>query len=901
MKPVSVLFVGLLSLVCNGIYATIKLGVSGSRAFPAHLGAAVFDVERSTSFIALSQAVGGDDGQYAVSMVNAFQNQYQGVTPSKIRIGSVYDQDNPLFGKKILLLTLTDHAPMVVADDAPNKVFVIRNAGTFSSFLLSSPVLKLDDGIDCTRIEGLNGFLSQGAFFAVLRGVQPFGADDSTITFGAVQLDETQKTIVISQGETALVNKAAEFLKITNDLASIEPHVAMGVSEHLQAHYTGLRVVAGGAAGSGARAVFMGLDIPIAPDAAVEADSIIGTNVLGTAVRMYHVATMWATTGLDYLIVVGGVEPNPGDKARSVSALPLVGYGEGFGRLAKKDSEITTLVNAYSKKQVVGRAFSQAAAAAGEIPAPVDAASLVGGNGVLPGDVVQLLVSKDTVFVAVANDDLVHGGMFASTALFDGDGRIVGWTDWAPAGGVAENAVSSFLDRANGLWYSMRGATWADVLEVERTQWQVSTWGSALNEIFGQDEHGVQSVVDFPSKHPAFSQDGDNRTSLVCLTGNGKVALAQSGYTDATDCFRAKSSIATIQKNSTAQPADAYVWDEGAVAELGAIITADIVSHGGNSWLVVGGRNGAAVLCRPDGSGWVTGALGKNFAGLPTDLAWKKFYFGDAVRKICADGDVFFVLSESALYRYTPSPELFLDGGPGLLLATSDSFAPQYDDVRFSDFFATKQLALLATDAGLWRSGNAKDIKTVANQQTVAWTKVNLPESMYCVTRLYPISPTGINSDILSNDRGGNLLVLSSSVGRHGTEVYRFALRPVLGAGLVTNDTIAPLPDCFTVAWTRDEITEDPYKTYFVSRGDYRNYVATDGALWLFSRNAYAPSRAPAFVEVLPQAYRTMSTLGPSTSHAVWAAHNGSGMGPLCLRSSDGSWLVGGSYIYGQN
>ncbi len=901
MKPVAVLFVGLLSLVCNGIYATIKLGVSDGRAFPVPLGAAVFDVDRSVSFVALSEATGGEDGQYAVSMVNVSQDFYQGVTPAKMRIGSVYDQDNPLFGKKISKLALVEHAPVVVSDDQPNSVYAIRNPGTSGTFLIASPVFKLDNGLDCSRIENIVGFPAQGAFFAVLRGAQPFGADDSTITVATVGLDEAKKTIVIKQSDTALVHKASEALKINEDLQDIEPAVAQGVSEHFQTCYTGLRVISADEVDAGARAVFLGLDIPIAPDDAIEADSIIGTNERDTAVRIYHVATMWTTTGFDYLVVVGGKEPNPGDKKASVSALPLVGYGEGFGRLAKWDSKIETLVNVYNKKQVVGRAFSEAALAAGDIPAANDDSVVVGGNAVLPGDVLQLLVAKDTVFVAVADDDEVHGGMFSSTALFDKDGRIRGWTNWAPAGGIGTKAVAGFLDQANAVWYSMRGETWDDVVTVERTQWQESNWGAKLDEFFGQDEHGVQCVVDFPRTHSAFSQDDDNRTSLICLTGNGKVALAQSGFTDPNDdCFRVLGAIGTVEKNSTARVADAYLWDGQVLADIGAIITADIVSYGGNSWLVVGGSHGAAVLCRPDGTGWVTGALGSNFDELPQDLMWKKFYSGRAVRKICANGDTFFLLTEESLHRFTPTPGLFLGGGLGPLLADSTSFRPQYPTVRFSDLFVSNELALLATDVGLWRSGNGKDVRD-ASSLTVGWQLVELPESMYSVTRLYPISPTGISQDILGDERGGNVLALSSSVGRNGSSVYRLALQPVLGGDEVSNETVALLPDCFTVIWSRNEITEEPKRTYFVSRGDYRNYVATDGALWLFSRNAYAPTNAPAFVEALPAAYRSMSTQGPSMSRVVWAAHKGAGMGPLCLRSSDGGWLAGGSRIYGQN
>lgn len=903
MRPVAVLFVSLLSLVCGAMQATIKLGISNGRVFPAPLGAAVFDIDRSQSYVALSEALAGEMGQYAVSMVGAGDEFYQGITPEKIRIGAQYDQDNPLFGKKISLLTLVDHAPLVVVDDTPDRVYTIRNPGTSSLFLLSSPILKLDTGDDCTRVVGLAGFPSKGAFFAALQGDQPFGSDDSTIMVGAVGVDEEQKTIVVKQTNTALVNRSLEALRINEDLQLIEPEVAFGINEHFQTCYTGLRVKSADQVGAGARAVFIGLDIPIAPAEAIENDSIVATNEQDKSVRIYHLSSMWTTTGLDYLIVVGGVEDAEGDKKRSVSALPLVGFGNKFASLARQDSEIYTLVNQYNPKQVVGRAFYEPAIEAGHIPASDSPAVVVGGTGQLPGDIEHLLVVKDTVFVAVASDGAVHGGLFASTALFDKEGRIIAWTDWAPAGGVSTKAVAGFLDQANGLWYSMRGETWNEVTTVERTQWQESSWGISLNEVFGEDAHGVQCVVDFPRNHLAFSQDDDNRTSLVCLGGNGKVALVQSGYTDADDCFQALTSVGVIEKNSTANNgADAYLWDSGVIADLGPIITADIVwnTTDGLSWLVVGGSNGAAVLCQPDGNGWETGELGSGFAGLPENLVWKKIYSGGAVRKICGIADSFFVLTEDSLYRFPATTDMFLGRASGVLLARSDSFGIQYPEVHFSDFFVSNQLALLATDSGLWRSGNGKDIRSAQNAFSAAWTMVTLPENMHSVTRFYSVSVDHLPSTMLGRD-GGNVLVLNASVGRHGSNVYRFAIKPVAPGEFVSDDTVSLLPDCFSVEWTREEVSQEPFRTYFVSRGDYRNCVATDGSLWLFTRSAYAPTNAPAFVETLPPRYRTMSTTGASESRAIWVGYAGSAMGPLCLRSSDGSWLVGGSRLYGQN
>lgn len=898
MKPVTLLFVGLVSIFCGSMQATIELGISDGSKFPVPLAKAVFDEEASRSYVSLSQVVGGSQGNYAVSMINSYENEYRGIVPERMRIGSNYDQENPLYGALVRHLGLVEHAPFVVSQNELNKIYLIRNPGTSGTFLLESPIFTLDSGVDADEIVSIVGSPDKNFFYAVLNDANPFGTVGSTITVGSVGLDKEQKTIAVKQGETALFTVNSEAIKINNHLANISPEICMEISAHLQSCYTGLRVTAGGGAGSGARSVLMGLDIPMAPDAAILADSIIGSSVPGSLVSCYHIATMWATTGLDYLIVVGGVEAAAGDKDATVAALPLVGYGQGFGRLAKKNSKIETLVNSYDNKQVTGRAFSEEAAVAGDLFAANDQAVNVGGSIDLPGSILQLRVVKDTVFVTIADDGEVSGGVFSSTALFDGDGRISGWTNWTHAGGVAKQSVNAFLDSNNALWYSMLGDTWNDVTSVQRTEWHNADWIGPVDEYFTKDAHGIQGVFDFPLNHPAFSQNLNERISLFCLTGYQTVSLVQSGYTDLTGCYRPTDRVMAVAENKTTVGADAYVWNNGALAEIGAIITADIVSDGGYSWLVVGGSHGAAVLCRPDGSGWVTGSLTTGFGNLPPDMFWKRFYTSSAVRKVASANGCFFVLTEDQLLRYRPTRELFLGGGTASVVVAN---ASELGATRFADFFVTGPLGFLGADNGLWRTGNGKDVVSVAANSAAQWKRIDLPESMISVTRLFGLSGTGISSDMASDPRGGHLYVISASVGRHSTSLYRFAIRPIDGIG-VTSETVALFPDSFVVKWNTALISDELYRTYFAHRGDYRNHGATDGALWLFTRNSYAPTASPAFIEALPRNYRTMSNLGTSTSRAVFIAQNkGPGIGPLCQRSSNGAWLAGGSYLYGQN
>ncbi len=903
MKRIAALFVGMASLVCGFAYASTTLTIAEAKPFPAHLSTAVFDVDRSCSYVGLGAPVAGVDGVYAVSMATPFDIVYRGVTPEKIRINALYDQANPLYGKQIALLGLVNHAPAVVIENEPNKLYLLRNPGTSSAFLLPSEVLKLHDDTASERIVQMVGFSGEGSFFAALTAPgSPFGqGDDSSLTIGTVQINEGQKTIELQQGTSRAVTIGSSSLKITNDLQSIGASVCMCVSEHLKTAYTGLQVVSGAGVGSGARAVLMGLDIPMAVDAAVAADSVVATSNVNKAVSIYQIDTMWTTTGLDYLVVVGGVETVPGDHNKKVYALPLVGLGSGYGTLAKKDSAISIINSPFSAKQVIGRAFSEVATGAGDLFTSTDVAAVVGGDVELPGPVMRMWVQKDAVFSVVAQDDALAGGVFSSQALFDGDGRITGWTSWAHAGGCTHPAVASYLDATNGVFYTMEGATWNDVTSVNRSEWAKSLWAQELSLLFSDDAHGIQGVVDFPSNHPAFSQVAAERCSLICCTGYGKVAFAQSGFTDGADCFRETTNLSSIERNSTQNPADILFWDSGVIAELGAIITADIVTDGTYSWLVVGGSNGAAVLCDANGHGWNIGALASGFANLPTDLVWRRFFSGAPVRKICANRNQFFLLTEESLERYDSAATLFLQANArGTLLVTSDSWGTG-SFVRFSDVAVSESAALLATDQGLFRSGNAVDVRTSTSFGATRWAKIILPESMHSVTRLVPIAAPGIPSAFCSDERGGNVLAVSGSVGRSGTSVYRLACQYLAAGVVVSDDTFSLLPDCYMMQWARESVGSDIHRTYFVSRGDYRNHVATDGALWLMSCNTYAPSNIPAFVELLPQEYRTMLLMSSSGGRVVASAHSGGvAMGPLVRRSSNGSWLIGGSTLYGQ-
>ena len=391
----------------------------------------------------------------------------------------------------------------------------------------------------------------------------------------------------------------------------------------------------------------------------------------------------------------------------------------------------------------------------------------------------------------------------------------------------------------------------------------------------------------------------------MVATGNQQVLLLQSGA-DVGTLFTPTTNITstfTSKNGSLADfvaPVQAINMTGGdALRQIGPIIAAEIVSDGTFSWLLVGGSFGLAVLANADGSGWPQGALTNGFAGLPTTMTWKLLTPWQQVRKIIADGDTVYVLTARNLMRFTASQTNFAttNSSLGTVIASAINLVGKLG--TFSDMLVSGPLALLATSYGLFVSGVGSDVATASNEAAVGWQPFALPESPGPVTRLFPISPTEFATDFAKTDRGGNIYVLSAAVGAQQVGVYRLSIQGLpLSGGQVTQDTVSVF---------EDQYVEGQLSTYFYI-GDYRNFVATDGASLFLSRSAYYPTLQSSYLQVAIPGLRT-GVFNQGTKGQVFFSpvlqkdafdvpvFVPSRMGPIVQRSATGSWMIAGSKI----
>lgn len=905
MIRISYLRFSLLFLLCtNQVKATISLAAIKdiSITFPFAIQEYAYNKGSRYFFVGAHSAPAEQYKNASISTIGPTNNYFIGLTPEKITIDTQKDQPNPLYGAIIEHLALLDNCPLVVASTAPTKLYTIRSFGSNSSINLLSTDELLDANHEiCNGIAAVAGIANRQSFLAI---VSPHGGSFGQLN-GAFVPGTLQKTgsdispqYILKPAESVSLDINSEALKVGDPLTSIDNSANLPLSiygcEKLGVFYSGYAVTSANNNESGARSVIYGAGSKITPDEVLSTDSIIGGNNVPaqTIFCTHHVATMFTSTGLDYLIVVGG-KGDPATTKQNVFALPLIGTGEHAGTLAKKTAIPINFYNTALNNRLIGRAFIESPAHIGDLFAPTDDdiyRAKVGGEGTLPGDIQNIFVEKDTVFVSVfTNGAHEHGGIFASQALFYANGCIMGWTDWHRATGSMSPQYGLVLDNVLGLFTFLNGATSDTINSVERTQWGVSSFNNSINILSSGIKSGFQFFTDFPRSLPAFNQEVGNHISLICATGYQTVLIAQSGYDDA--FFEAQESLnhtAFATDASTRigidSSTDSIYFTGGILNDLGGIIAAEIVCDENFSWLLVGGNGGLAVLANEDGEGWTKGQLGPNFENLPLNLFFQKIGSFKNIRKLIAQNNQLFILTTDSLYRFTVSANAFAQEPDIVLLASAkdlfDSTTASFSDVIFSG-----DLALLATSEGIFRVGNNHSI-VQDSFQNINWTQIALPEGAGSVTRFFVISPTEKITDFATSVRGGNVYVLNACVSLNQARIYRLSIQG-------PSDHISDQ----TVTLFQDHFFENMNPTFYYDRGVYRNFVATDGALLLLSRSSFYPVQLNGTLEAVNPAIHT-GVIPVAGAPQTLLSPRSLSVGPLFFRSVNGSWMVGSDHTY---
>lgn len=863
----------------------------------------------NTSGAIFTGAGAGSSNNFSVALAMRNATSFVGLTPSTVALNNIVDQENPLFNQQVAHLGLAGIAPLVSLTIDPTIMYVIQDYNNLNAIsVLATPALNDATGAVTSGIGALGSDTIKPIIPSTVSTLMAlvasngsggvYGSVGSGVAVGILQKIENSNPVQYSistvnavtgeaGNQACPLDKTSTALKNTNDLTSLTNPV-LYYDDPTGIFFAGFTADPGV---GGARAVVRILGSTkislgeITPTAALQADSIIGTNDGARNVTIYDLKTMSTSTNVEYLLVLGGTKAVNGQ--RSIFALPLVTtLDNNVGVLANINVAPITQFSPNPPYLFVGRGFVTPATAAGQLYDSTSVPAIVGG-GELPGDVTAMTTYNDAVIASIA------GGVYITQALFDTNGAIAKWTPWVRAAGTTANIYDIAIEPLTGNFIYANGATSSTVNTIQRTGWsKTGVVQTAVEPFFDKDSAGIQGFFNYPNVAVSLGGSG-TAASMVIATGYNKVSLVQTGVA-------VTNSFVSIDGSLTgfSAPAQQITISGGALADLGAITSAALVQVVGQAWLFVGGNGGLAVLANDDGSGFdpVLG-VGAGFSNLTSTMKFRKVGNYSNVRKLLP---VYFasVLGDyttiQTLHILTPAEYGWSQISQAALAIggtwSAGTFASASSLVgsrgTFSDVAVSVPLAILATSKGLYRIGNDVDVTTFPAESEANWTQVSTPESPGPVTRLVPLSPT-----LDSNDFGqaGNLYALAAAVSTSQARLYRFVVNIV--GGTVTDTTVQLFPDYYHAELT-DPTVGSP--TFFTSLGDYRNYFSTNGSHFYFSRSAYLDALPIVHTILVPLRTGTIglgNQQGPILTVPGYRA-----MGQLVSSSATGSMYAYGDF-----
>lgn len=700
----------------------------------------------------------------------------------------------------------------------------------------------------------------------------------SHISFVDVRTDaDAPKALPIRLDHPALAwgNAAHSFL---------HTHIPVEWSDMVKTWYVPLHVKASLKENSGACALLVahydekkGIELkPFVSFAVLEEDSIVTTAKPGQEIGVFHTASLGTTTWLPYLVVVGGAG-NEGK--RQVSALPVVGGPDmkTRGTLAKKNQIPDP---DFSHGELTRRTFLEPALEPADVPQVNEPAVCVGG-GLAPGEVTRLHVCGDAVFVAVEASEETCGGLFHSQALFDGEGRIVGWTPWQPAGGINEPVKHFDLDEVGGgnYWYIPSSAR-----EVMRTEWKPdeitsdNSLSSTLTAFFKTVPSGIQGLKAYSHQEVGMSKVTGERASFLVATGYERVVLVETGN-DTSGSFAPITHFKNTHLCTDGSlkdfhgDANVLVLTGGVLKELGPIVASALVTDGHYAWLAVAGSGGVAILARPDGTGISLDSeqgLGHGFKGLSNDMRFVKLGYKN-VHTLLAAQNALCIVMPTSFGLYPVSSQAIKEQTSYTLVGVAKQGSFEKHSY-FLDAWASSNYLFIGTDKGLMY----RRIDPICNGDTcTGWQTLSVPYSAGAISRFYALQGAKRESGIF------NLYVLSTSASADQARLYRY----VLDESGQLEPLIELLPDV---------LLQSTGKAFLMNLGVYRSYFTTDGALGFFTGSIFG-SRSPAVDTCLIDVHTRRRNF-VDTAQTILKIADGSSIGAVIREPASGAWIAWGSF-----
>lgn len=543
--------------------------------------------------------------------------------------------------------------------------------------------------------------------------------------------------------------------------------------EQLQRVYFGFRITTDANAGEVGKAVTLGFSnslnnafnlLPVAPDSAISAaatNELVVTKQSNQPITINKIGVMHASTGPSYLIIQGGWGTTS-TVGNSVWALPLVDNPRDSvtnGTLANKNSPLSPYFT-----------FTEPATAPGDLANSTDTFAIVGGT-TLPlasdGSVFDMVVLGDTVYASIAPSSTAtsDSGLFYSQALFDQDGKIVGWTPWTkrgfPTSGTTTGVSFFAVDAVTATIWAVDGQTQQ---VVKTNSWsslgQPSSLLAMLNTTFGNScNRGSCSVLDLDQATRGF--EGNTTARYALFGGHQQVA------------FALVSQAVTATITSPQAVTEDYTLPEyylvttlprcsGTVSSLE--YSRRLLSEGASNYFFAGTEQGLFVFADALGNGFSVSQL-HGLNAFPFTGQWHKIdAIAGSVLDIKTDGTQLYILTrepdatalfKTSLYSIAFTSNINTMFANPLLLAQSMSGSLQ-DTRLFTAIELIENQLVLATNKGLYRSTTPGGVALATNQQDAAWRVISgkpsffnglaAPDSAIPVTQSTTIWPFSIES-----------------------------------------------------------------------------------------------------------------------------------------------------------
>ena len=818
---------------------------SGTESFTFALSTQAHNSSGSIVYVgALSQ---GAAKEYALSIWGFNREEFSPFAPETVTLNNIVDQVNPLYDAAITHLSiLGKHKITQTGSTLPIAVTGADPASLILALsdlnVVSVPEVKDANGLTTEQIVATEGYEDEAIFAAVTpANSSNFGQPGSGIAVAQLQtekVDDCAQTVLIqinAQPGSSATEPLASALDITSpsiaigsNVINISNAVDLWYSEHLKRLYVALQVQGAAGATDGARGVVVGRLIdkklsfsPIAPDAALTLqDKIVGGTGSNTQVSILKVRTMRTTTGLDYLIVLGNVG-SPATVQNQVYAMPLV----NLNFVANADPAVQgTLADVTAPPMdffshdtsdtcstlpslFVGRSFVVPATQPNELFTDTSVQAIVGITALPEGNITDINVSNDVVFVSVANPATNQlAGIFYAQALFDESGAIAAWTPWQRVAGTTD-AVYSFIYRATlGSFAWLTGQTNLSIMTVKESVWGTGSPDglgdlvTLLSDLFPEGSSGVQGFFDLPLHTPGLFD-----ISAYIATGFKKIALIQSGsiiagtYTPTTGDFTSglvQFTEGTVTQNLPVGNSRVVAISGGVLDNIGPIVASAIGVNNltNNGYLFVGGAYGLAVLAQPDGTGWSTlNALSTDFAGLTAGMSFITLGNYCFVRTLIFDEGFLYVLTDTQLDRIDVAASNFATGTLSVVTVATLADIGCPENGTLLDVAVSHSFALLASSNGLYRVGNGADIQTAPDNVAVEWSEVVVPEGEQVVQQIQTIASNSLPNGF-AKTANGNVYILDAYMGLDTAQENRYTVQSVVAQPIDSN-TIAPLPD----------------------------------------------------------------------------------------------------------